>query len=89
MLTAPLIAGKAFWGWTIIEILNDDEEDKDFLYVYNEGADASEIALIDNGDGTQTITADREIVALIQSSLTLTGENVVLYERGSDDTALI
>lgn len=89
MLTAPLIAGKAFWGWTITEILNDDEEDKDLLYVHNEGADASEIALIDNGDGTQTITADREIVALIQSSLTLTGENVVLYERGSDDTALI
>ena len=71
------------------EITDYSEEDEDLVYVYDEGADAPEIAFVDNGDGTQTMTADGETVALIQSSLTLTADNVVLYERGSDDTALI
>ncbi len=63
--------------------------EESLIYVYDEGAEAPEISFADNGDGTQTMSADGEEVAVLHAAETLTQDDVILYERGSEPGGFI
>jgi hypothetical protein len=52
------------------------------IYVYDAGTTPPMLELTDNGDGTQTLSADNAAVAVLAAS-GLTVNDVVLFERGS------
>jgi len=60
-----------------------ENADDALIYVYQAGGPAPTLDLIDNANGTQTLTADGDAVATIAATTALTVGDILLYERES------
>ena len=66
------------------QLMDFDAADDTLTYVHDAGTPQPTLALTDNGDGTQTLTADGNPVAVLNTAAGLALGDIAFYERGSD-----
>jgi Ca2+-binding RTX toxin-like protein len=71
------------------QMMDFDAADDTLTYVHDAGTPQPTLALADNGDGTQTLTADGAPVAVLNAAAGLAVGDIAFYERGSDPSFLI
>ncbi|MFC3616623.1 calcium-binding protein [Lutimaribacter marinistellae] len=70
---------------TEVVMINDYDDGEDALvYVYDAGEDEPVLDLTDNGDGTQTLTANGEPAAVVAAA-SVSLDNVMLVQRGTEN----
>lgn len=66
-------------------VMDFDGAEDTLVYVHEAGTPEPALTLTDNGDGTQSLEADGEVVAMLAAT-GLSAEDILFYERGSDAT---
>ena len=72
-----LLNGTAVDPATLTEL---DGTEEALVYIYDAGQPEPQLALADNGDGTQTLTADGKVVAVLRAP-GLTAADITLFQR--------